>query len=216
MGENMSEKDIINISAKAQDKFNKKQENFNEKLNEGQEKLSETITYGKQRVDEELENKRDKCNYAIDKGHYIVDRAANDIFKCVDEFFINVKSAQQKLNSKISEHSRLATLGNSLIEDNEKYYLKVEVPGVTKKDVDIEADEHGISIIVDFPSFIDEVEAGDDAVLLFSESNEGKSIKNINFEEEIDINSITANFKNGAVFIVVPKVKASRQKIDIK
>lgn len=190
----MSEKDTIEMNASTQE-----------------EEIHENVE------EEKVDEKKEKFNETIEKGQNIADKVANDLSKGVDEFFVNVKSAQKKLNDKVSDYKKSnGTLSINLIEDSEKYYIKVATPGVNKEDIEIEAGDYELAIEVDFPSFNDEVEAEEDAKVLLEELKEGKCAKSITFDKQIDITEIKAAFNHGITIIEIPKVKAPKQKVTVE
>lgn len=205
----MSEKDTIEINSSTQEKIN-------EKISEGQEKVNETIDNGKQKVDEKIDEHKDKFNDTMEKGQNFADRVASDLSKGVDGLFVNVKSAQKKLNNRVSDYKKSTTLDTNIIEDSENYYVKIETPGIQKEDIEIEAGDWSLDVKVEFPSFTDEIEVLEDHKVLLEEIKEGKCSKSITFSEQIDINDITATFNNGITIIILPKVKAPKQKVTVE
>lgn len=207
----MSEKDTIEINSSTQDKIN-------DTIDKSQEKVNKAIDSGKEKVDAKIDENKDKINDTIEKGQNIADKVASDFSKGVDEFFVNVKSAQKKINDKVNDYKKsiVQSLDIDLIEDDENYYIRVATPGVNKEDVEIEAGNDEITIEADFPSFIDEIETDEDAQVLIEELKVGKCVKSITFANEIDIHAIKAVFNQGNITITVPKVQIPKTKINVE
>jgi HSP20 family protein len=71
-------------------------------------------------------------------------------------------------------------------EDKENVYITYELPGVEKKDIDLIVNENNIELKVD--------------------KGTRKYYKNIEFNTEIDINSVIAKFTNGILDITIKKL----------
>ncbi|WP_178648847.1 Hsp20/alpha crystallin family protein [uncultured Methanobrevibacter sp.] len=207
----MSEEDTIEVNSKTEEKINKK-------IDESQAKVNEAIDNGKQKFDEKIDANKDRINSTIGKGQNIADKVASDLSKGVDEFFVNVRSAQKRINDKVNDYRKsvIESLDIDLIEDSKNYYIKVATCGVSKEDVNIEAGSYEISIKVVFPKFIDEIETGDDAEVLLEEIKQGTCVKTISFANEIKMKEITAVYDNGITIITVPKVEVEKHTVTVE
>ena len=207
----MSEEDTIEVNSKTEEKINKK-------IDESQAKVNEAIDNGKQKFDEKVDANKDRINSTIGKGQNIADKVASDLSKGVDEFFVNVRSAQKRINDKVNDYRKsvIESLDIDLIEDSKNYYIKVATCGVSKEDVNIEAGSYEISIKVVFPKFIDEIETGDDAEVLLEEIKQGTCVKTISFANDIKMKEITAVFDNGITIITVPKVEVEKHTVTVE
>ncbi len=207
----MSEEDTIEVNSKTEEKINKK-------IDESQAKVNEAIDNGKQKFDEKVDANKDRINSTIGKGQNIADKVASDLSKGVDEFFVNVRSAQKRINDKVNDYRKsvIESLDIDLIEDSKNYYIKVATCGVSKEDVNIEAGSYEISIKVVFPKFIDEIETGDDAEVLLEEIKQGTCVKTISFANEIKMKEITAVYDNGITIITVPKVEVEKHTVTVE
>mgnify|MGYP002621616610 CR=1 FL=1 len=207
----MSEEDTIEVNSKTEEEINKK-------IDESQAKVNEAIDNGKQKFDEKIDANKDRINSTIGKGQNIADKVASDLSKGVDEFFVNVRSAQKRINDKVNDYRKsvIESLDIDLIEDSKNYYIKVATCGVSKEDVNIEAGSYEISIKVVFPKFIDEIETGDDAEVLLEEIKQGTCVKTISFANEIKMKEITAVYDNGITIITVPKVEVEKHTVTVE
>ncbi len=82
-------------------------------------------------------------------------------YDAVDDILLNLKSAGKTIDNMISEYKE--TLPNKmnvdLLEDDETYYLRADIPGAPKETVKIEIKEESIIIACEFDSFKKEIEA---------------------------------------------------------
>jgi HSP20 family protein len=89
------------------------------------------------------------------------------------------------------------------------------VPGVSKKDILIEAGDNDITIECTFTPFIEEFDEEDEAEVIVSAIKYGRCVKTVRFENSIDIENIKAKFKNGTVRITLPKLIIPKHKIKV-
>ena len=181
------------------------------------DKVDEKINIGKEKVDNKIDEKKEKINQRMDQSKNFADKMASDLSKGVDDLFDNVKSAQKSINDRLNDYRKtyIQTLKIDLAENDKKYYLKVAVPGISKDDVDIHAGDYEINIEANFPSFTDEI-GDEDVDSIIEEIESGNCVKNISFENQIDIENITAKFQNGAILITIPKIETPKHKINVE
>lgn len=103
--------------------------------------------------------------------------------------------------------------------ENEKgYFIEVELPGYTKEDVDLNIDNHTISIKTtdDYNKALSEFE--DKQNYLIRESNFKRSFKrSFTLPKDVEEEKIKAQFLNGILRIAIPKSeKAIPKTIDIQ
>lgn len=100
------------------------------------------------------------------------------------------------------------------IEIKEKdceYNIKVELPDVKKEDIDVELNENYISLKAETKF----EECREDENLKTSEFRYGKFIRTVPFEHSIDVEKAKSEFKNGVLFITLPKIHEDKKE-DIK
>lgn len=92
----------------------------------------------------------------------------------------------------------------NLTEDQDKYYLKAEIPGVKNDDLNIQADGNSISV-----SGERKIEAeGDDVKYHRKEREAGKFSRMVSLPGDIDADKIDAQLKHGVLEVVIPKAEA--------
>lgn len=196
----MVEKDIIET------KISEGKENAEEKIDEHKEKAEEKINYRKEKLNEKREQTKNMAG-----------KMTEDLSRGFDDLQEGIKSIQKIIDQKIDDYKKatIHSLDVDLIETEEKYYLKVDVPGIEKEEIDIEAGDKDISIVATFKPFIEEIEEKDKTVLI-SDIKQGKCSKSIRFSNNIEIDKISAKFNNGTVLITIPKLKTPKNKINVE
>lgn len=100
-------------------------------------------------------------------------------------------------------------------ETKDMYKIKAELPGMEKKDINVEIEEHQVII----QGETQKCEKKDDENMHFSEFRYGKFHRTIPFEELLDVKHSSAEFKNGILNIELKKVEAPKpepKKLEIK
>lgn len=197
---NMVEKDIIET-----------------KISEGKEKAEEKIDEHKEKAEEKINHRKEKLNEKREQAKNMAGKMTEDLSRGFDDLQEGIKSIQKIIDQKIDDYKKatLHSLDVDLIETEEKYYLKVDVPGIEKEEIDIEAGDKDISIVATFKPFIEEIEEEDKTVLI-SDIKQGKCSKSIRFSNNIEIDKISAKFNNGTVLITIPKLKTPKNKINVE
>ncbi|MCY4359837.1 MAG: Hsp20/alpha crystallin family protein [Cyanobacteria bacterium MAG APA_bin_95] len=85
-------------------------------------------------------------------------------------------------------------------ENDDRYQLAVELPGISKDAIDIKATEHGMTVGAERPS----VDVGEDRVL--SEIRYGSWRRSFYFGKRIDPNQLQAELQDGVLHVIAPKV----------
>lgn len=90
-------------------------------------------------------------------------------------------------------------------EDDEAVYLKLEVPGMEAKDIDLNVTNNAVSISGERKS---ESESPN-----LSEFSYGKFQRVINLPAKIENTEVTAEYKNGILHLTLPKAEAEKNKV---
>lgn len=104
----------------------------------------------------------------------------------IDDFLIGLKSAGKTIDDMINDYKD--TLPNKinvdLIEAEDKFYLRADIPGASKKSVNIEIKDESIAIVCEFTSFEEEVNEKINATQKAKEEKEeNKEVKETTGEE---------------------------------
>lgn len=187
------------------------------KISEGKEKAEEKIDEHKEKAEEKINYRKEKLNEKREQTKNMAEKMTEDLSRGFDDLQEGIKSIQKIIDQKIDDYKKatIHSLDVDLIETEEKYYLKVDVPGIEKEEIDIEAGDKDISIVATFKPFIEEIEEEDKTVLI-SDIKQGRCSKSIRFSNNIEIDKISAKFNNGTVLITIPKLKTPKNKINVE
>ena len=98
----------------------------------------------------------------------------------------------------------------SVFENDKLYTVMLDIPGVEKKDVNIEVE--GSSLIV---SGKREESNEKDMSIYYSQTRYGNFSRTFNLPEEINVEKIGAKYKNGTLILTLPKMKKNKNSINI-
>lgn len=187
------------------------------KISEGKEKAEEKIDEQKEKAEEKINYRKEKLNEKREQTKNMAGKMTEDLSRGFDDLQEGIKSIQKIIDQKIDDYKKatIHSLDVDLIETEEKYYLKVDVPGIEKEEIDIEAGDKDISIVATFKPYIEEIEEEDKTVLI-SDIKQGRCSKSIIFSNNIEIDKISAKFNNGTVLITIPKLKTPKNKINVE
>lgn len=187
------------------------------KISEGKEKAEEKIDEHKEKAEEKINYRKEKLNEKREQTKNMAGKMTEDLSRGFDDLQEGIKSIQKIIDQKIDDYKKatIHSLDVDLIETEEKYYLKVDVPGIEKEEIDIEAGDKDISIVATFKPYIEEIEEEDKTVLI-SDIKQGRCSKSIRFNNNIEIDKISAKFNNGTVLITIPKLKTPKNKINVE
>lgn len=94
------------------------------------------------------------------------------------------------------------------IRENEKEYrLKFMLPGMNKEDINIELAENVLTVKAEFKK----EELPENEILHISEFTYGNYEKSIRFEQEIDDEKSTSEFKDGILYITLTKKQENKK-----
>ena len=96
-----------------------------------------------------------------------------------------------------------------LTEKGEAYHLKLELPGISKDDLDIEVTSEAVSVKGERKSESKTEEGG----LTRSEFHYGSFHRVISLPGRIDHQSVAADYKDGILDLTLPKAEAEKHKI---
>ena len=133
------------------------------------------------------------------------DNLWNDPFTDVDKWFDGAFG----LSRWPSRHNGLPNSSSSksfrvnIYDDNDNYYVLAELPGVDKKDVDIQLENAALSI------------KGERKHKLNDEEATTKFTRTITIAEDVDVNRVSAELKDGLLQVTLPKAE-ERLSIQLK
>ncbi len=188
------------------------------KISDKKEEFDEKVEDAKDTFDDKKEEAKEKFDEKKEKGKNLADNVINDLYKSIDDFKENIKNMQKNADQRYQDYkkSTIQTLDIDLVETEDVYYIKAAVPGVSKKDILIEAGDNDITIETTFTPYIEEFDEEDEAEVIVSAIKSGRCVKTVRFENSIDIENIKAKFKNGTVVITIPKLIIPKHKVNVE
>ena len=188
------------------------------KISDKKEEFDEKVEDKKEDFDDKKEDAKEIFEEKKEKGKNIADNVIADLSKSIDEFKDSIKNMQKSADQRYQDYKKtnVQTLDIDLIETKDVYYIRVAVPGVSKKDILIEAGDNDITIETTFAPYIEEFDEEDEAEVIVSAIKSGRCVKTVRFENSIDIENIKAKFKNGIVTITIPKLIIPKHKVNVE
>ncbi len=101
---------------------------------------------------------------------------------------------------------------SDLVEKGDRFELAVELPGMDKEDIHIEADKNSISISAERKKAEEEKKKN----YYYCERSYTGYKRSFGLPEEIDPESVDAEFKNGVLSVVMKKVAPREKKKEVK
>ncbi len=110
------------------------------------------------------------------------------------------------------EYSQEFTPLADILEQDNEYLLKLDIPGIDKKDVQIEVEDGKLTVSGERKSTLKE----DEQSCLKCERTFGKFSRTFKLNGHVEEEKITADFNNGELTLTLPKVaKAQKKQIEI-
>lgn len=162
----------------------------------------------------------ERVDKSVEKGRNVAGRMANDFGKTMDDILVNLKSFQKDFDTKISEYKETAPgkIDLDLIDAGDVFYLKVNLPGVSKDEINVEVADREVIIAAFFDGDCDDEETCENpnCEFLIKGRTYGPAKRTITLPTKVKINDTKANFSNGVLFLEIPKVEVKKLKVDIK
>ncbi len=96
-----------------------------------------------------------------------------------------------------------------LHENDNSYTVRAEIPGVKKEDVDVTVHDGVLTINAETRY---ENEEKEDGRVIRQERRYGKYVRSIRLGKDVDENQVKANYKDGILELVLPKVEEVKPK----
>ena len=187
------------------------------KISDKKEEFDEKVEDAKEEFDDKKEDAKDKFEETKEKSKNIADTVIADLSKTIDEFKDSLKNMQKNADQRYQDYKKttVQTIDIDLVETPDVYYIKAAVPGVSKKDISIEAGDNDVTIETTFTPYIEEFDEEDEAELIVSAIKSGRCVKTVRFQTSIDIENTKAKFRNGTVIITLPKLIIPKHKVKV-
>jgi HSP20 family protein len=103
-----------------------------------------------------------------------------------------------------------------LVEHDNEYVVKAELPGVRKEDIDVTLQDGVLTINAETKAETEEKKGGR---VIRQERRYGKYVRSMRLGAQVDESKVKANYKDGVLELVLPKaeeVKPKKINVDIK
>jgi len=129
----------------------------------------------------------------VKRPEYSIQDFQEEMNKMIENAFGNLElfESRQLMNKPAIE----------LNEQDGKYELKAELPGIDKENIDIEINENYITV----KAKTEEKKEEESKNTYKSEFRYGKFMRTIPLPSEVEVNKAKAEFKNGVLTVTVPK-----------
>ncbi|MDP3065862.1 MAG: Hsp20/alpha crystallin family protein [Methanobacteriaceae archaeon] len=153
---------------------------------------------------EDVKDKTDDMQEEIGKRKTQADKLLKEIMN-------TIKVKQVEVGKTLSDYTSPQKPLADIIETNDSLIIKIDLPGVTKEDVDIGIAGETIDIMVKFEEESEE----EDINYIQKERSYGETKRTLKLPSEIKVKEASANFKNSVLTIKLPKIEKKVHKIDI-
>ena len=132
--------------------------------------------------------------------------------------FKEIRELERKLynNLPVENQNAISTFTPSVNtrEDEKRYYIEIDLPGVKKEDINIDLNDRVLTISGE-RKFKEKVKKENYYKI---ETSFGKFERSFSLPEDADIDNIEAKTENGVLDIFIPKIKKEtpKKKIEIK
>ena len=173
----------------------------------------------KAKTEEANAKMEDQFEESVNRSKEMAGKVGTNLSKTVDNVIIGVKEIQKNWDERVQEYRETGTvlIPIDLVNAKDYYYLQAALPGVSKKDIELEATENSITIKAVFQNIFKNIESpeGLEPELVIKGLKNGNAKRTIPFANEIKTDAITAKFQDGALFLEIPKVATAKTKINI-
>jgi HSP20 family protein len=160
-------------------------------------------------AEEKSEDKKD-FDYKV-YGKETVEETKNMAEKMINDVVDALKSKQTDWNKTLTEYkSKKPSV--DLLEYEDELVIKVDLPRVSKEDVNVKMSNEAVEIEVDFP---DEYESEEDVKILRRERCSGKTKNLIPLPVEVEVQEVQASFEDHVLTVSLPKVKPKKVDVEI-
>lgn len=133
-------------------------------------------------------------------GPRLIDEITN-FQKQIDKFF-------GEIPNQMDLYENVNTPLTDFYEGKNDFKIVMNLPGITKDEIQIESDAEGMEIRVNKEELKEE---NTDSQYYIRERRVGKFMRRINFPSLVDPNSAKISLENGVLTVIVPKSEASKR-----
>lgn len=166
-------------------------------------KMKEDAQEKTSKIKEDVSDKGDKMRESAEETRTQTENRIND-------FIASLKDRQEEIGKSLSEYSWLDKPLIDVINTEEAFIIKVDLPNIGKDDINIEITEDSVDITANF------AEADENVTFIKRERNYGEKTRSVNLPELIEPKNAVAKFEDSVLTVELPKVLEKKVKLDIK
>lgn len=101
-----------------------------------------------------------------------------------------------------------------VIDEDNRYVVKAEIPGVKRKDIDVSINNGVLTINAERKT--EEESKDEKGRVIRRESRYGQYLRTMTLDNTVDVKNVKADYKDGILKLVLPKAEEAKpQKIDV-
>ena len=144
-------------------------------------------------------------------GKEVRDEAKKTVDGFIGEIFSNLKSRQDEFNKTVKDLKTNKPQFDIFITE-EDIIVKVDLPRITKDDIELKISTEAVEIDATFPEDLKEYEI---VKVLKQDRCQGQTKTIIPLPEEIAINEVTAKYEDNVLTITLPKIRGRKVDVEI-
>jgi HSP20 family protein len=204
-------------------KYNNKNDYRNNTKNETmcEDNMADKVRFTNKYDENQDKKTQAKFDESIEKSKAFAGKLADDLGNAIDDVVVNLKAVHKDVDSKINTYKEtsVSKIDVDLVDVDNVYYLKADLPGVKKEDVNIEILGKKLVIKAFFNSICEDIKLECDGDTSYNYLLKGRKFgsaeRTINLPNKVKNDGVTAEFSNGSLFLVLPQVEVEKVKINI-
>ncbi|MDY9923193.1 Hsp20/alpha crystallin family protein [Methanobacterium sp.] len=198
------------ISEMKDDAMDKKDE-MQEEMGKRVDDIKSDVSDKKDDVSDSISEMKDDAMDKKDEIQEEMGKRKTQADKLLKELVNTIKVKQVEVGKTLSDYTSLQKPLADIIETNDSLIIKIDLPGVTKEDIDIGIAGESIDVTVKFEEESEE----EDINYIQKERSYGETKRTLKLPSEIKVKESSANFKDSVLTIKLPKIEKRLHKIDI-
>ena len=181
----------------------------NKEMEDKVEDVGGTASLEKKEIEENVEEAENIHDEEHEEG---VTGGRTQAEKMFNDFINTVRSRQEDFSKAISDYtSNLEKPLADVIETENEIIIKTDLPGMEKKDINVNLTQDSVEILATFEEEFNEEEVD----YIRRERNYGETRKVIQLPAKVKVKDVTAKFEDSILTINLPKVEAEKIEVDI-
>lgn len=164
-------------------------------------------------IKEDAQEKTSKLKEDVsDKGNEVRESAEEtrtQTEKKINDFIASLKDKQEEIGKSLSEYSWLDKPLIDMIDTEEAFIIKADLPNIGKNDINIGITEDSVEIKANF------AEADENINFIKRERNYGVKTRSIKLPELIEPKNASAKFEDSVLTVELPKIVEKKVKLNI-